>query len=388
MAERQTIEKMLFACLRSAVTNEPLDRSLCEALHDEHQKAVYRLAKKHDVAHLIAYVLQRERIPLTAEAQQTLHRVQMAAVYRMQLLLREQSRICETLENAGVPHVLLKGAVLRNYYPEPWMRTSCDIDLLTPAETLESTASLLHTELDYKIDKTLDHDVQIFAPNGTHLELHYTLCVNHPSHDALLKDAWKYTCPIAGKHAAKALDFEFHLCYILAHIAKHVLSGGCGVRPFLDLFVLRRADCYDEQRLLSFCEQSGLLIFYRACCRLCDVWFDNKPYTQDDRVFADYVLGAGVYGTVENYTNVSNVRKGSKLAFLASRLFPPKESIYTLYPGARRKKALLPLYYIRRLFRVFLPSRRKATVTQLKQTVNLTEQTSQELADLLSKLGL
>ncbi len=388
MAERQTIENLLFACLRSAVTNEPLDRSLCEALHDERQKAVYRLAKKHDVAHLIAYVLQRERIPLTAEAQQALHRVQMAAVYRMQLLLREQTRICETLENAGVPHALLKGAVLRDYYPEPWMRTSCDIDLLTPVETLESTAELLHTTLGYRIENTLEHDVQIFAPNGTHLELHYSLCVGHPSHDALLKDAWNYAEPVDGKNAEKALNFEYHVCYILAHIARHVLSGGCGVRPFLDLFVLRRANCYDEQRLLKFCEETKLVTFYRACCRLCDIWFGGKAYTDEDRAFADYVLGAGVYGTAENHTKVTNVRKGSKLAFIASRIFPPVTSIYSLYPRARNKKMLLPLYYIRRMFRVFLPSRRKASVAQLKQTVNLTEQNANELKALLSLLGL
>ncbi|MBO4954226.1 MAG: nucleotidyltransferase family protein, partial [Clostridia bacterium] len=31
----------------------------------------------------------------------------------------------------------LKGAVIRQYYPEPWMRTSCDIDIHVKKDRLE-----------------------------------------------------------------------------------------------------------------------------------------------------------------------------------------------------------------------------------------------------------
>lgn len=388
MEERKQIESMFFSCLRSAVTGEPLEKSYCRLLNDERQKAVYHLAKKHDVAHLVAHVWQKENLPLTAQAKQVLHRVRMTAVYRSQLLIHEQKQISRILEDACIPHAFLKGAVLRGYYPEPWMRTSCDIDLLVHFDDLKTASELLTEKLDYRSESVNDHDIQMFAPNDTHVELHYTLCVNHPLHDELLKHAWDYTFPSEDKTAAVEFEFSFHLCYILAHMAKHVLIGGCGVRPLLDLFIVRSDRRFDEQRLLLFCERAGLLPFYRACCSLCDVWFLSQTPTEDDLVFSDFILGAGVYGNTENYVTVSRVRKGGRFMFLLSRLFPPKTSIYALYPGAERYAVLLPLYYFRRFFRLLLPERRKASVMQWRYAQSTTKKDAEKIGELLSRLGL
>jgi hypothetical protein len=48
----------------------------------------------------------------------------------------EFERICLVLEKAKIPHIPLKGSVLRKLYKEPWLRTSCDIDILVQEETL------------------------------------------------------------------------------------------------------------------------------------------------------------------------------------------------------------------------------------------------------------
>ena len=50
---------VLFLLLRSALTGEP-SRLPKEALTAEAPEALYRLAKKHDVAHLVALALERE----------------------------------------------------------------------------------------------------------------------------------------------------------------------------------------------------------------------------------------------------------------------------------------------------------------------------------------
>ena len=52
------------------------------------------------------------------------------AIYRHAQLSYEYVAVCDALETAQIPFIPLKGSVLRKWYPEPWMRTSCDIDIL------------------------------------------------------------------------------------------------------------------------------------------------------------------------------------------------------------------------------------------------------------------
>ena len=53
-----------------------------------------------------------------------------------------EKELKEALEKAEIPFLPLKGSVIRKYYPEPWMRTSCDIDLLIHKEEADNVVNL------------------------------------------------------------------------------------------------------------------------------------------------------------------------------------------------------------------------------------------------------
>lgn len=382
MEEGERISALLFACLRSAVTNEVLAEEHRSFLTNDRQKALFALSKEHDLAHLIAFVLEENHIPMEDKTAKNFHRLRMTAVYRYELLYYEQQRIETLFKEANISFLPLKGAVLRDYYPSPWMRTSCDIDLLIKEESLNSAVSLLQEKLGYRSDGTNDHDVQLYAQNGTHLELHFTLCVKNAVQDKLLKRVWNY----ADENGT--LSMEFQLYYVLCHMAKHVLNGGCGVRPFLDLFLLHSKQCYDEETLYTLCEEGGLDRFCVAAFRLANVWFSGETPTQEDLTLQDYLLGAGVYGNTENRVAVGNVKKGGKFGYLLSRLFPPKHSIFQLYSSAQKYPCLLPFYYFRRFFRLFLPDRRRASLREWKASNAVTDDVGEKMTALLERLGL
>lgn len=65
----------------------------------------------------------------------------------------EYNRICDALESVEISFLPLKGSVLRQYYPEPWMRTSCDIDILVHENDLEKTTEYLVRDLGYIYDR-------------------------------------------------------------------------------------------------------------------------------------------------------------------------------------------------------------------------------------------
>lgn len=63
----------------------------------------------------------------------------------------------------------------------------------------------------------------------------------------ILDRIWNVAEPVEGfSHQYKMPD-EWFRFYHLAHMAKHVTNGGCGIRPFLDLWIMDRKAMHDWQ---------------------------------------------------------------------------------------------------------------------------------------------
>ena len=116
----------------------------------------------------------------------------MLAVYRLEKLNYELTKLCGALEQAEIPFIPLKCSVLRQYYPEPWMRTSCDIDVLVHEENLKRTISYLTEHLGYSYESQSSHDVSLFSKNRNHIELHYDILGDNviDSVETVLKTIW------------------------------------------------------------------------------------------------------------------------------------------------------------------------------------------------------
>ena len=112
-------------------------------LPEDAQIRLYRLSKAHDLAHLVGNALIRQDRITDGELKAKFEKQIMVAVYRYEKINHELQRLCRTLNEAKIPFIPLKGAVIRQYYPEPWMRTSCDIDILVREEQVEEAARLL-----------------------------------------------------------------------------------------------------------------------------------------------------------------------------------------------------------------------------------------------------
>ena len=65
------------------------------------------------------------------------------ALYRYEQKKYVKEQIEKVLDRENIEHIFLKGATLCNYYPEPWMRTSCDIDVLVKREDHQKVVNRL-----------------------------------------------------------------------------------------------------------------------------------------------------------------------------------------------------------------------------------------------------
>ena len=143
------ISEICLALLRFIFIGENVPTKY-KSLTDEEGKFLYALAKRHDIAHIIALAVEKAEIEISDEVKAALRKLKMAAFYRSGIMGEEQKKITELLEKEKIKFIPLKGSVIKNFYPEEWMRTGSDIDILIHKENLGDIEKLFTEKLSYK----------------------------------------------------------------------------------------------------------------------------------------------------------------------------------------------------------------------------------------------
>lgn len=358
-------------------------------LTDEELAKLYKLSKSHDLAHLVGDALIKNDLIGDGEIKAKFQKQMMLAVYRYEKINYELGRLRKVLNEAEIPFIPLKGSVLRKYYPEPWMRTSCDIDVLVHESDLERAASALTTAAGYKADSKGSHDVGMFSDGGVHLELHYSLIEDKivGSVADILQNAWEKASPVSDNSEYVFGDDMFFF-YHTAHMAKHFINGGCGIRPFIDIWVLNHRVSFSREKRDALLAKGGLLTFAKQSESLSEAWLGNGEHTDITRRMQDYLLKGGVYGTTANRVSVQQIRKGGKLRYAFSRIWLPYDVLKFHYPSLEGKRWLLPIFEVRRWFKLIFCGGAKRSVNELKLNSSMTSEVQTETKVMLHQLHI
>ncbi len=394
------VAQTVFQCIKNEICGQS-EKIVLPQASAQFLIQLYQLSKAHDVSHLVGDALNKngvfENLPADMDENEraTIAKIKekfdgqlFTAVYRYEQINYELERLKETLEAAEIPFIPLKGAVIRKYYPEPWMRTSCDIDILVHEKDLENAVSLLAEKRGAMREAKGSHDVGLIS-NGVHIELHYSLIESDVvgKADIPLRDVWNYAEPI-GETSQYALSDEMFYYYHIAHMAKHFIHGGCGVRPFADLWLLNRANTEKSEKRNELLLEGGLLRFANEAERLSAVWFGNEEYDATAREMENYILQGGVYGTMEQQLAMSQNKKGGKFKHLMSRIFLPYKDMSIYYPSLKKCPVLFPFYQMRRWCRILFCGGRKHAMDEIKLNRSISEEKKQEVKKLIDELEL
>ncbi len=353
---------------------------------------LYRLSVKHDIANMVGDALIKNGQIENSNIKSRFQKQIAMSVYRCENINYEFGRLCVLLENEHIEFIPLKGAVLKNYYPAPWMRTSCDIDILVHNEDLQKAKVVFKEKLGYTCDREEkgSHDVLLCAPNGVHLELHYTLIEEGKllKADKILSDIWNYV-EESDSYQKKLSDEAFYF-YHIAHMVKHFLIGGCGIKPFADLWVLNHNNVNgkDKEKRDSLLLKGGLLKFAKETEKLSEIWFGEEEHTQTTEKIENYILQGGVYGTMQNRVVVQQVKSGGKIRYNISRIWLPYDTIKFLYPVLQKHKWMLPFCQVKRWFKLLFKGGFKRSADELSTSSSITEEQRKEISNLLSELGI
>ncbi len=299
-----------------------------------------------------------------------------------QLCIEEESRtLLDFLEEQGIFHMSLKGAVLKDYYPGYGLRQMSDWDILYDGDYAATIRDYMVSR-GYRVDffgKT-EQDVY-FKPPYFYFEFHRNLF----SED--YREDWNEYCRghrdrlvlEEGKKARYHFTREDFYLYFVAHAQKHYHNGGTGLRTLMDAYVFleKFGDSLDwtyVQEELKKLDLGEFEVLLRSLSL--GVFTGEKAWPfMEEEIFGAlslkeqesflYFLESGSYGTKKHYVKSrlkeqqnprkeEEISKKTRWTYLFWRLFPGRLWYEKYIPFCRRHPWSIPFYAVYRIVRGIL----------------------------------
>lgn len=356
-------EQVFLSLLRGYVCGQKLN-----ALPNADWQALYDLAQSHNVTGLVGRILadlpadHRPPEALAVAFRQAMGQTLMAYEKRMAAVqVMEQ-----TLTDAHIPYLMVKGACTAAAYPDPSLRTSGDTDIvLTPDNQQKAVRTLEQRGFAKKV--THD-DVVMLTLRGFEFELHTRLESINDGSRALLANPFAPEVAYNKSKYIWVLQQVYAVYYTVLHLLHHIKTGGAGVRMLLDTDLLLRKDPALAPNVLELAARSGLERSFGCIFALCKQWLDTPlpcsvPAldTDTEEKFAAVILGGGVFGHGNGNTGAvflarQKAVKGdntpfTRLVALFRYCFPKADYMAYQFPYLIRRPWLLPFAYLHRFCR-------------------------------------
>lgn len=319
-------------------------------------------------------------------------------IYKSVLMDVEREAIQDFFEKNNIWYMLLKGMVIRKYYPAPELREMADNDILFDNKYSKEVYEFM-TARGYKSDDyNKGYDDEYLKPPAYNFEMHRQLVSSkeRPKWYEYYKDVKSILIKDTNENRETAAnnesnntsnqfyfsDNDFYV-YFIVHTYKHFLNSGMGLRTVLDVYLyvsnlqekldfdyieeqLKKLDAYDfEQTFRS-------IAFKMFDENLEDrKWWDLFDVKEQEML--SYVLDAGTYGNLENsvahkmgYTKGEKKKASDKVKYIFRRLFPSMDTIEEFFPFFYKHKWAIPFLYIYRIGKMPF-TRRKKVAGELRE---------------------
>ena len=120
---------------------------------------------------------------------------------------------------------------------------------------------------------------------------------------------------------------------------------------------------------------------------LSDIWFSGAEHTDITRTMQDYILGAAIYGNLENRIAIIQAKKGGRLGYIMSRIFLPYSKLKKMYPRLEKYPILLPFYEVKRWLGYFARRGTSSAVSEIRINKNISNEKIKELVSMCNELG-
>ena len=288
------------------------------------------------------------------------------------------STVLNKINERNIPVIVLKGLVVREFYPQPDQRSMNDADILVHEGDVEKVKQLLiDMGYVYLEDHKASHHIALVHHKYPFIELHWNLFKrdgfsNELEHYERL--IWRRAIKVnVGEAEVLSLSYEDLALHLCMHMAAHLAATGFGVRQLCDLVLLveHNGDEIDWNSFIMKARMYGFEKFGKIIFLLCNKLFNmeapkeinikvvnNKKYVS---ALLDEIFEAGVHGKKEMANQFAtqvafNFEEKDSNATLGAInryfrfIFPKIDDMSDKYSYAKKVKILAPIAWIHHLF--------------------------------------
>lgn len=326
-------------------------------------------AKKHKISSLIYSSIDRSSLKYIDSTSLAKWKEEILKDNLTQLsYINSISKILSNINRQGVEIILLKGLVLRNFYPRPEYRTMSDIDILVkPEDYLIVKKTLVETGFECCNDNNPIHE-EFMRLDEPYIEVHWKIIndnylnrsINH-FEEKIWERAIEFD--ICGIHC-KALCNEDFLAHMFLHMTVHAKCSGFGLRQLYDAAVFIKYKNIDWINFINIVSSCGILKFTKGLLKLLhEIFHINVPKhilektyisMEEIQLLLNNILASGVYGTSEEINGFEALCKcktkeqyvNSFVNRIFKLIFPNRLELSYRYKYAQDNMLLLPLAWI------------------------------------------
>lgn len=370
-----TTEKQFIDLLSNSIRNE-----VCKKKYDNVDwNELMNLSRKHKIEGLIYSALNKAELleNIDEDKVKDLKKEVFFTGVTQISNMSKLEKVFNEFSKENVPVIVLKGLVVREYYPQPEQRSMSDADIFVKAKDINKSKKIL-IDLGYtEVDAEASHHIKYIKSGYPMIELHWHVMKRDGFSDELdlfEDDIWDRTIEVKVK-GAKVLslgyeDLALHLCM---HMAAHLAASGFGVRQIADLVLLveKKGHLIDWTLFINKAEEFGFKKFIIIMFKICNILFsmdipkEMAVYKIDDEEMFESLISTifdgGVYGKKDMASNFANQvafnykGKDSNATIGAIRryfrfIFPSIETMSDKYSYARKIRILTPIAWIHHLF--------------------------------------
>ena len=335
------------------------------------------------------------------------------AIHKALVQEYEFQSLLDDMEKDGIDCLPMKGWIMRNYYPDPLMRSMGDLDVLIKdmdshkmQEWIESKGYILENNKNPVHDEYQKPPYVLVELHRTLIDINYLVELQTEWIDQLVERVWdEQNLTKETNHIYQLRDEDFYI-YHLLHFYKHFMYAGSGIRPLLDIYIFlqKKKNDLDITYLQQQLEILKLSTFAERMKQLAFACFGGQSLEygmqiEEVKQVAGYLTGVGTYGDKTTSTVASIIGQetcsfaGNILVSNIKRCFPARQILQQRYPKLHKYPWLLPFYWMLRAVRVIFLERHKIyelgkKTNELIKIKSIEKETYNEIENIFRLVGI
>lgn len=384
--------------MKSSTEAQFIYHMICSILTENHNlylpknldwNKIYELSVYHKVDNIMGYVVEqltRNGVGselLTKQLIDKFKNAKYAGIMREAIQHNELEKLTSLFEKNQIDFLLLKGSILKDYYPSSDMRFLTDIDILAKQKNRSFIQTLLESQ-GYRLYQGSDHhDVYLKKPCMT-IEVHWNCYTHFKSLDDYMDGVWNRSQLLSGNHHYQ-MSFEDFYLFQIGHFAKHFENGGVGLRMVFDFLIYQQSISHmcNQTLINEQIEKAGLKTLENKIKEIIDKGIKQECLEYD--LVWNYIENSGAYAVYEHWAQNEIGKSKNKIDYLKKRIFPSKEVMEHHYPWLDKYPYLILFGWIHRFLKKVMthPSRIKK---ELKIFSN--KQQRNQILDVMKEMNL